>query len=112
MKTNNKHLYKEKSKVIQKKKTSKKQTFLSQKINTTHRFLHLQTLLHLPRLYIPKPNRLIITPTDKPLAPQQEGRAEIGVAVEEPDGLGEASVEVGFAVMEGAIERFPIWRCI
>ena len=107
MKTNNKNLYKGRSKVIQKKKRKSTQTFLSQKINTTHRFLHLQTLLHLPRLYIPKPNRLIITPADKPLAPQQEGRAKVGVAVEEPDGLGEASVEVGFAVMQGSIEWFP-----
>jgi hypothetical protein len=100
-----------KSEGVQRKRNNAiQQTFLSQKINTAHGLLDLQTLLHLARLYIPEPDRLIVTPTDKALAPQKEGRAEVGVSVEEPDGLWEAVMEVGFAMMEGSIERFPIWR--
>jgi hypothetical protein len=103
METNNKDLYKEIRRVQRKRNNAIQQTFLSQKINTAHGLLDLQTLLHLARLYIPEPDRLIVTPTDKALASQQEGRAEVGVSVEEPDRLWEAVMEVGFAMMEGSI---------
>jgi hypothetical protein len=103
METNNKDLYKEIRRVQRKRNNAIQQTFLSQKINTAHGLLDLQTLLHLAGLYIPEPDRLIVTPTDEALASQKEGRAEVGVSVEEPDGLWEAVMEVGFAMMEGSI---------
>ena len=60
-------------------------TFLCQEVDTTNRFLHLQALLHLAGLDVPKANRLIVAAADKPLAAQQERRTKVGVSIEKSD---------------------------
>lgn len=73
--------------------------FFCQEINTANGFLHLQALLHLARLDVPEPNRLVIAPADQALSPQQQRRAEVGVAMEETHALRERIAEVRLSVV-------------
>jgi len=92
--------------------TNHKHLFLSQKVDTAHRFLHLQTFLHLTRLNIPEPDRFIVASTDQAFTTEEESGTEVGVTVEEPNALWEGVAEVGFAVVERAIKRVPDQRLV
>jgi hypothetical protein len=89
-------------------KPNHKDLLLRQKINTTDRLLDSQTFLHLPRFNIPEPDCLVITSTDQSLAAKEESRAEIGVSMEEAQALRKRVCKVGFTVVEGTVERFPV----
>jgi len=85
-------------------------TFLGQEINTAHGFFNLQALLHLTCVDIPEPDRFVVGAANETLATQEEGRAEVGMPIEETNVLGKGISEVGFTVMERFVEWFPVLR--
>ena len=88
-------------------KPNNKHFLINQTIDTTNHLSNFQTLLFLPSRHIPKSNRLVITTTYQSVAPQQERGTKVGVSVKETDRLREGVCEIGFAVVQGAVEREP-----
>jgi len=85
----------------------KVRTFFVQEINTTDRFLDLQTLCHLARFNIPESNRLVVRATDQTFALQEQGSTVVGVTSQEADVLREGILEIRLPMVQGAVQRFP-----